>query len=212
LTLAQRYHFLAGWLPWLGDALHLLFSIVMIAFSLGMVYLPNRLEPPLWMFVAPLIAFFTARLLIGPVLYVRCVPCGLADLLGAAVAGMALSHRIARGVLQGLRGKPAVFEITRKAAVGAQAGGEAPAPYTGPPLARNIEQEIALLAGLLFCIALLALSRGPSDTGRLGWIAILFIQSLPYWATVACRLVESRSAPNAAQRVGRLASEGNLHA
>lgn len=212
LTLAQRYHFLAGWLPWLGDALHLLFSIVMIAFSLGMVYLPNRLEPPLWMFVAPLIAFFTARLLIGPVLYMRCVPCGLADLLGAAVAGMALSHRIARGVLQGLRGRPAVFEITRKAAVGALADAEAQAPYIGPPLARDIEQEIALLAGLMFCIALLALSRGPSDTGRLGWIAILFIQSLPYWATVACRLVESRGEQDAAQRVGRLASEGNLQA
>ena len=25
LSLGQRYHFLAGWLPWLGDALHLRF-------------------------------------------------------------------------------------------------------------------------------------------------------------------------------------------
>jgi hypothetical protein len=115
LTLAQRYHFLAGWLPWLGDTLHFLFTIIVIAFSLGMVYLPTTVEPPLWLFVVPLIAFFAARLLIGPLLYTRCVPCGLADRLGAAVAGMALSHRIARGVLQGLRGRRAVFEITQKA-------------------------------------------------------------------------------------------------
>ncbi len=219
LTLSQRYHFLAGWLPWLGDALHLLFSIIMIAFSLGMVYLPNSVEPPLWLFVAPLIAFFTARLLIGPVLYMRCVPCGLADRLGGAVAGMALSHRIARGVLQGLRGKRAVFEITRKSAAGPAETAEtaevtdadsldgASAPYIGPPFARDIEEELALLAGLMFSIGLLALSRGPGDTDRLGWIAILFIQSLPYWAAVACRLVESRrrmpttAQPKPAQRV-----------
>jgi hypothetical protein len=207
LTLAQRYHFLAGWLPWLGDTLHLLFSIVMIVFSLGMVYFANSVEPPLWLFVAPLIMFFGARLLIGPMLYTRCVPCGLSDRIGAAVAGMALSHSIARGVLQGLHGGPAVFEITRKAAAAPAEAAEAKAAaspgataapdgtYVGPPFARGIEEELALLAGLTFCIILLALTRGPGDSGRLGWIAILFVQSLPYWATVACRLVERRSRP-----------------
>jgi exo-beta-1,3-glucanase (GH17 family)/cellulose synthase/poly-beta-1,6-N-acetylglucosamine synthase-like glycosyltransferase len=206
LTLGQRYHFLAGWLPWLGDALHLLFSWVMIGFSLGMVYLPLRVEPPLWLFVAPLLAFFGARLLAGPLLYTRCVPCGTADRLGAAVAGMALSHHIARGALQGLRGKHQVFEVTRKAAGGRAAAAETAAPhdtpYKGPPLARGIEQEIGLLAGLWFCIGLLALSRGAGDTGRLGWIAILCIQSLPYAAVLVCRLIESR-VPRDARRPRR---------
>jgi hypothetical protein len=57
---------------------------------------------------------------------------------------------------------------------------------------RGIKEEFALLVGLVFCICLLALSRSPHDTGRLGWIAILAIQSLPYCAAVVCRLVESR--------------------
>jgi len=199
LTLAQRYHFLAGWLPWLGDALHFLFSLIVIIFSLGMVYLPTAVEPPLWLFVVPLVAFFAARLLIGPLLYTRCVPCGLADRLGAAVAGMALSHRIARGVLQGLRGRPAVFEITRKAAAAAATPRPAeagPAPDVGPKFVQGIGEEFALLGGLVFCICLLALSRGADDAGRLGWIAILVIQSLPYWAAVACRLIESRISPS----------------
>jgi exo-beta-1,3-glucanase (GH17 family)/glycosyltransferase involved in cell wall biosynthesis len=213
LTPAQRYHFLAGWLPWLGDALHGLFSVVMIGFSLGMVYLPDRVEPPLWLFVAPLIAFFAARLLLGPVLYTRCVPCGLADRLGAALAGMALSHRVARGVLQGLRARRAVFEVTRKSAPlpaaaatpagqagePAAAAARAEAPYRGPALARGIEEEIALLAGLVFCMALLALSRGAGDGSRLGWIAILLVQSLPYAAALVCRLFESRGKPHAAK-------------
>ncbi len=198
LTLAQRYHFLAGWLPWLGDTLHFLFTIIVIAFSLGMVYLPTTVEPPLWLFVLPLIAFFAARLLIGPLLYTRCVPCGLADRLGAAVAGMALSHRIARGVLQGLRSHRAVFEITQKASAAADQGvadaadAAVGAPDPGPRFVRGIKEEFALLVGLAFCICLLALSRSPHDTGRLGWIAILAIQSLPYCAAVVCRLVESR--------------------
>jgi exo-beta-1,3-glucanase (GH17 family)/cellulose synthase/poly-beta-1,6-N-acetylglucosamine synthase-like glycosyltransferase len=198
LTLAQRYHFLAGWLPWLGDALHFLFSIIMIVFSLGMVYLPTIVEPPLWLFVVPLLAFFTARLLIGPLLYTRCVPCGLTDRLGAAVAGMALSHRIARGVLQGLRGRRAVFEITQKASAAAADRSAAAAAATadvGPRFTQGIKEEFALLGGLVFCICLLALSRSPADTGRLGWIAIMAIQSLPYWAAVACKLVESRTNP-----------------
>lgn len=201
LSLAQRYHFIAGWLPWLGDTLHFLFSLIVIAFSLGMVYLPTSVEPPLWLFVVPLIAFFSARLLVGPLLYTRCVPCGLADRLGAAIAGMALSHRIARGVLEGLRRRKAVFEITRKAAAPAAPHGAMADAGTGadadlgPRFVKGIEEEFGLLAGLIFCICLLTLSRSADDTGRLGWIAILAIQSLPYWAAVACRLVESRTGP-----------------
>jgi hypothetical protein len=235
LTLAQRYHFLAGWLPWLGDALHLVFSVIMIASSLGMVYLPDTVEPPLWLFVVPLLAFFGARLLIGPVLYTRCVPCALADRLGAAVAGMALSHRIARGVLQGLRGGRAVFDITRKAttpaglnpfpgrsadeAFGPSASSSCPASGSevasgpaaaapgagpdapqrpGPRFVQGIGEEFALLSALAFCIALLALSHDPADTGRLGWVAILVIQALPYAAAVVCRLIEMRAAPHRA--------------
>ena len=205
LTWGQRYHFLAGWLPWLGDALHLLFSVVMIVFSLGMLLWPKSVEPPLWLFVAPLLAFFAARLLSGPLLYARCVPCGLADRLGAAVAGMALSHRIARGVLRGLRKQAAEFQITRKSTALVSAADTAHLQrsidaYKGPPLVRDIEEEMALLAGLVFCIGLLTLSRAEGDTGRLGWIAILFLQSLPYWAALICRLIEYRHANGQAQK------------
>ena len=177
----------------------------MIAFSLGLVYFSNTFQPPLWLLTVPLIAFFSARLLSGPLLYARCVPCGLADRLGAAVAGMALSHRIARGVLQGLRGRRAVFDITPKAMPSANALGSAPATApgastSGTGFVHGIQEEFALLVGLLFCICLLAVSRDASDTGRLGWMAILAIQSLPYWAAVACRLVEVHGLPD---RLGR---------
>ena len=37
------------------------------------------------------------------------------------------------------------------------------------------------------------LSRRPDDTARLGWIAILVIQSLPYCAAVVCSLIKTRA-------------------
>jgi exo-beta-1,3-glucanase (GH17 family)/cellulose synthase/poly-beta-1,6-N-acetylglucosamine synthase-like glycosyltransferase len=203
LTLAQRYHFLAGWLPWLGDALHLGFSLVMIVFSLGMVYFPSSVQPPLWLLVVPLIAFFTARLLVGPLLYTRCVPCDLRDRIGAAIAGMALSHRIACGVFQGLIQRSAVFEITQKSGENANATHSSNASPCDkrPQFVQGIGEEFALLVGLLFCVCLLAISGDISDVGRMGWMAILIIQSLPYWAAVTCRLIEihgARLAPQSA--------------
>jgi hypothetical protein len=113
----------------------------------------------------PLIAFFAARLLIGPLLYTRCVPCGLADRLGAAVAGMALSHRIARGVLQGLRGRRAVFEITRKAEAAADLG--VPAADAGPVRAGHPGR--VRVAQSVWCSASACWRSAAARTTRGGW-------------------------------------------
>ncbi|MFH1123913.1 MAG: glycosyltransferase family 2 protein, partial [Pseudomonadota bacterium] len=40
LTLGQRYHFIAGWLPWLADGVNLVFSLCALAWSMSMVWLP----------------------------------------------------------------------------------------------------------------------------------------------------------------------------
>ena len=114
LGLGQRYHFLAGWLPWLGDALHLLFSVLLLLWSLGFLLAPQFFGLPLWLFVVPLAVFFAARALLGPLLYRRRVACSGADAAGAAVAGMGLSHSVAQGVLAGLTAQPAQFHVTRR--------------------------------------------------------------------------------------------------
>jgi len=64
----------------------------------------------------PLMVFFVCKALMGPLLYMRRVKCSLPDVLGSALAGMALSHGIAQGVFAGLWNKTAVFEITEKGA------------------------------------------------------------------------------------------------
>src|SRR5262249_1143091 len=47
LTLGQRYHFLAGWLPWLSDGFNLVFNVAAMGWSVGMALFPHDIDPPL---------------------------------------------------------------------------------------------------------------------------------------------------------------------
>ncbi len=58
LTAGQRYHFVAGWLPWLADGFNLLFNFAAIGWSIAMILDPQKVDPPLMMFsVLPLSLF-----------------------------------------------------------------------------------------------------------------------------------------------------------
>jgi cellulose synthase/poly-beta-1,6-N-acetylglucosamine synthase-like glycosyltransferase len=192
LSLGQRFHFIAGWLPWIGDALHLVFSLAAMAWTVGLLVAPQLFGVPFALFVVPLAVFFLARLVLGPLLYWRRVPCPPADILGAALAGMGLAHSIARGVIAGLAGRRAVFDVTRKG----------PAPVTaGPASARPdrpfgcVREEAALLLGLVGCVAALALRREPGDTAQAMWMVVLGMQALPYAAALACAMLSRTDRP-----------------
>lgn len=178
LARGQRYHFLAGWLPWIGDALHLVFTLAAIFWTLALLALPEHFKLPHPLFAAPLAVFFLARLGFGPLLYARRVPCGLRDRLGAALAGMGLSHAIARGVLAGLAGGRGVFHVTpRGTAVASR-----PAPG-------EVREDAALMAGLLTAAGALLWRHPASDLATVAWGAILLLQSLPYLAALACAFI-----------------------
>lgn len=179
LPLAQRYHFVAGWLPWVGDGLHLFFSITAILWTLGVLIAPSLFGLPITLFVVPLAVFFVIRLLLTPLLYGRRVPCPVADVAGAAVAGVGLSHSVARGVLAGLFGKSAVFAVTRK--------GIGNRPVKAAGAFASVHEEIALLGGLLACIVALGFQpTAESDVARLVWMLALGLQALPYLAALVC--------------------------
>ncbi|MGD1983854.1 MAG: glycosyltransferase, partial [Chromatiaceae bacterium] len=58
LTPGQRYHFIAGWLPWLADGLNLFFNLAAIVWTTAMIVAPDRFAPPHPIFVAlPLTLF-----------------------------------------------------------------------------------------------------------------------------------------------------------
>ena len=182
LRLAQRYHFVAGWLPWLGDALHLGFSVVAIGWTLGVLTAPQIFGLPTPLFVTPLIVFIALRLLLGPLLYSRRVPCSAADSLGAALAGMGLSHSVARGVIAGLSGRRAVFHVTRKGPVDRP---RETRPGQRPSTFASVREEVALLIGLLACIAAIGVQAASSAPA--GWLqVVLGMQALPYAAAIFC--------------------------
>jgi hypothetical protein len=186
LTLAQRYHFIAGWMPWAGDALHLCFSGLALAWTLGLLLLPAVFNVPSPLLLFPLILFASVRLVLGPVLYIKRVPCSSKDVFGAAIAGMSLSHVIARGVLAGLFSRGFKFEITTKRVT--------PPPQKAPTrlLVRRLEalrheagEECLLLLLLSAAMAaLLMQTRQPLDSAMLAWIGVLALQALPYAVTI----------------------------
>ena len=187
LSLGQRYHFLAGWLPWIGDALHLVFVLAALLWTAGALAWPRSFPLPIALLMLPLAAFCAAKLVIGPLLYWRRVACSAGEIAGAAIAGMALSHAIARGVLAGLTRGAGVFRITAK-------GGQAPAAThrSGGVMARlwrlfaPAREECLLLAALLSAIAAVGLTRTAGHLESAWWMLMLGLQCLPYVAALVC--------------------------
>jgi len=205
LSVGQRYHFVAGWLPWWGDTLHLLFSVAMVLWTIGMLAAPTRFDQPNWFFTLPLAAFFVSRLLVGPLLHARRVSGALSDVAAAALAGMALSHTIATGVISGLLGRRATFEVTRKAAV----DGLPAVRSSGLSHAVSVRQEALLLSALMACLLALTLAGEAlpwTRAERLAWMALLCLQALPYLAALLLALMSWCSLPSPASDTARSAS------
>lgn len=230
LSAGQRYHFVAGWLSWIGDALHLLFAFGAMAWTIAMLAYPKAFTLPILLFMVPLLGFFAARTLLGPLLYLRRVRCSLADVAGSALAGMALSHGIARGIWSGLIRKTAVFEITDKGSVANPGGGviaagtagatgaavDAIAPVratsatgTAPttparPAAASpwggAREEGLLFLGLMTSLAAVGLWRPAGHVESAMWMAILAMQAIPYAAALVC-VALSRQADRTPRRV-----------
>ena len=185
LTLGQRWHFVTGWLPWVGDALGLVFLALGLAWSAGLILDPVRFEFPIALFMLPSIGLFIFK--IGQILalYANRVPCGLVDRIGAAVAGLALSHSIGKAVWKGLFTNSLPFLRTPKMK-------NAPALVQGLVMSR---EELVLL--VLTWGALLGVGFGhhwATLETRL-WCAVLFTQSLPYLASVGVAILAAMPAP-----------------
>jgi hypothetical protein len=187
LTGGQRFHFLTGWFSWFADALHLLFTLTSVGWTVGMIAAPEYFSLPLDLFVIPVLGFFCLKAFFGPSLYRVRVPCGWIDVLGASLASMALSHAIARGIIAGIAQKEGTFVVTPKS--WQQTGRVSWLPA--------VREEVLLLTGICVCIAG-TLWAMPMQYETMLWVAILATQSIPYWSALSCSLISasgSRVAP-----------------
>lgn len=184
LTPAQRYYFVAGWLPWFSDALALVFTFASLFLSAQVLIDPIHGELPINAFVLPTIGLFGFKVGRTLWLYHARVGCTVWQTLGAAIAGLALTHTVAKAVWQGLftSGRPFLrtpkFEKQRPLLAGLV----------------TIWQELVLMLMLWTAAGMmLSLEYFNNLNGQL-WIAVLLVQSAPYVASLLLLLVNV--APN----------------
>jgi exo-beta-1,3-glucanase (GH17 family)/cellulose synthase/poly-beta-1,6-N-acetylglucosamine synthase-like glycosyltransferase len=179
LTWGQRYHFVAGWLPWIADGFNLLFNVGALCWSVGMVVAPKSVDPPLMVFsVLPLALFiFKGGKLVY--LYRTRVGATVVQTVAAAVAGLSLSHTIARAILTGFATRDRPFFRTPKMAQ-AHALAQALA---------SAREETSIMSALWLAALAVAIQQGSDTPDLLFWILVLLTQSIPYLTSVGVSLV-----------------------
>jgi len=193
LSPGQRYHFIAGWLPWVADGFNLIFNIAALAWSAAIVFLPRQIDPPLMMYSVLPLSLFTFKLAKLAHLYQVRVGANIRQTVAAAIAGLALTHTIGTAVLKGLftRGEP--FFRTPKNA-------RAQRVLQALGTARD---ETLIMLGLWLSAWGVSHSttyqtRGPD---RVAWIVVLLIQSVPYVSSLLVSLASAYPLP--AKLLGR---------
>ena len=181
LTRGQRFHFLTGWLPWFADALHLLFTFAGVLWTIGLVLSPKYFEFPMTAFLIPTLGMFLFKVTHALWLYQAKVQCTVWQRIGAAVAGMGLTHTIARAIFQGLFTKSKPFLRTPK-------GEDKPAFIKGLLMAWE-ETQMLILVWLAASAVLLR--YGLENQEALIWVGLLLVQSIPYLAALVSSLVNS---------------------
>ena len=185
LTRGQRYHFLAGWLPWVADGMNIFFTVGALLWSAAMIIVPTRVDPPLLIFAIPPLALFVFK--VGKIifLYRRAVGVNLKDAFAAALAGLALSHTIAKAVLYGFFTTSIPFFRTPKNA-----------DNHGFWVAISEAREEVFIMLLLWgaAIGIFFVHGLPSNDMRF-WVVMLLVQSLPYLAALVMAFMSSLPKP-----------------
>ncbi len=181
LTTGQRYHFLAGWFPWIADGMNLFYTLTAIVWSILMMIYPKYVDPPLAVFMIPPIALFVFKVFKLAHLYRTRIGATRMQTIAAAISGLALSHSIAKAVVNGFftSGKP--FFRTPKCEN---------SPALVKALAASFEETCLAATLLAVAIGVIAV-QGENTPGAIIWGEVLMIQSLPYLAAMLMSLINA---------------------
>ncbi len=182
LTTGQRYHFVAGWLPWIADGVNLIFNFAALIWSIAIITMPEKIDPPLVVFSILPLALFAFK--IAKVIYlyhgVRVVG-SLRETIAAALSGLALSHTIAKAMWLGMftDGRPFVRTPKREQSVA-----------LFKAIGTASEESLIMLA--LWLSAAVIFFTLPMDTlDILLWVLVLLVQSLPYFSALIMSVVSA---------------------
>ena len=182
LTYGQRYHFIAGWLPWVADSINLIFTLAALAWSIGMLHFPRQVDPPMIILSAVPLAFFVFKMAKMFYLYRSRVKATISQTLASALAGLALSHTISKAILFGMVSQSLPFFRTPKKVEGRRF-------WYALQSAR--EEGVIALALLIAAYALIRAQDVDPPPDTIVWIVVLLVQSIPYLAAVAMAVISS---------------------
>jgi exo-beta-1,3-glucanase (GH17 family)/cellulose synthase/poly-beta-1,6-N-acetylglucosamine synthase-like glycosyltransferase len=179
LTRGQRYHFVAGWLPWLADSINLVFTMAALAWSMGMCLFVHTVDPPLVILSFMPLTLFIFKM--GKMIYLYRTRVGatVTQTIASAVAGLSLSHTISQAILSGFVTKDKPFFRTPKKA-------KAHALFQA---LQSVREEGMVMVGLWLAAYGVAHLRGTDTPDLMVWVIVMLVQSIPYAAAVFMSLV-----------------------
>ena len=181
LSAGQRYHFVAGWLPWFADGFNLLFNFAALAWTVAMVSFPEQITPPYMTVALVPLVLFVFKMSKSFFLYQRRVTASFRQSVAAGLAGLALSHTISRAMFGGLvTGKLGFFRTPKMA--------EAPAFVRALADAR---EEALFVVAFWLGAGLVMLREDAYMLDVRIWAAVLLVQSIPYIASVLVSLMSA---------------------
>jgi len=182
LTRGQRYHFLAGWLPWFADALGLVFSVLALVWTTLVILMPRQFDVPLAAFSLVVITLFAVKTLKTLVLHRFRIGAGGIAVGGAALAGLALAFVVGKAVIFGLLTANLPFVRTPKCEAGAR--------WTAS--LGMVRVECCLLLLKLAALVGLGLATGYDDPAEVLAGLALAVMAVPYAAAVTVALGSTR--------------------
>lgn len=184
LTKSQRYQFIKGWLPWIGDALHMVFTFTALIWSGVLLMNPVYTDFPDPIFVFPALGLVVLRLMGTLWTYATRVRIGKRRTVLAMIAGGSLTHKIAKAVFQGLLSNSLPFYRT-------------PKMDKAPPIFKSllhVWEEFVLALALWLSSFGTYLIFGTENRTAVIWMIALIVQSFPYIAAILASLVSGFSA------------------
>lgn len=188
LSVGQRFHFLAGWLPWLADGASLVFTLLAVLLTWAMNQWPQWFELPLVSLCTVPLALFATRGCKHLHLYRTCVRLSWRRTLGAGMAGMALMPTVGFASICGVLGLQRDFLRTPKLA---------PQHRFVRALA-SVSLEICVLAGLASAIVCSLPESAFAATEIFAWRAVLVVMALPFASAVLVALLATLPAKSTA--------------
>ncbi|HYD30503.1 MAG TPA: glycosyltransferase [Azospirillaceae bacterium] len=180
LNVAQKYHFLTGWLHWIGDAVAVTLAVANLGWVAWM-QLSGLGEPPAAVLTASTAIAAGLCLMHMFAIYAVRVKRGTKDALLAAVAGVSLQWTVAKAVFTGLVLASLPFNVTAK-------GGKATTGFG--QFVRGFGPEF-LLGGLLSAASAFTALTNKERVFELDAFAlVLAIQAIPFLAAAGLGTVE----------------------